>query len=353
LCAGSRATGGRKKIKRILFIYWCPFGDTIALTPLIEVLSKAFPGGRLTYIAGRAYVKSFDPGGKTLERNPYIDRIIFSDINLIRKLCLGDHYDIVIDLYDSKFTSVLRYLSAARDQVWSKFRMAPSHFFITRGDHRGFRRETPRKIKFRKGVCRVDCLLDIARALKIGVKKRPVPKIYLDNKERDYGRKALLKLRANRRWVVGLHPGNQDLERRWPVKDHAVLADRLIEELGCTVLIFYGPREEACAGMVCRLARNKLQKVFRPDIREYMALISGLDLFISADGGPLHMALALGVPNIGLFTNRRVKQYWYQPYGRKLCATFFGKAFSRTRERVIELVFQRAKRILTDAKNRI
>ncbi len=103
--------------------------------------------------------------------------------------------------------------------------------------------------------------------------------------------------------VVGLNPGAFfGSAKRWFADRWAALADLLIQRLDAQILIF-GSREEK------RLADEIRESMhYRPvilagatDLPSLMALISLCDLFITNDSGPMHLAAALGTPQIALF----------------------------------------------------
>ncbi len=103
--------------------------------------------------------------------------------------------------------------------------------------------------------------------------------------------------------VVGVNPGAFfGSAKRWFADRWAALADLLIQRLDAQILIF-GSREEK------RLADEIRESMhYRPvilagatDLPSLMALISLCDLFITNDSGPMHLAAALGTPQIALF----------------------------------------------------
>ena len=51
-----------------------------------------------------------------------------------------------------------------------------------------------------------------------------------------------------------------------------------------------------------------------PSLRELMAFIGSSDLLLCNDGAPMHIADALGVPVVAVFTSGNPK--WYGPSGR-------------------------------------
>jgi heptosyltransferase-2 len=103
--------------------------------------------------------------------------------------------------------------------------------------------------------------------------------------------------------LVGLNPGAFfGSAKRWFPDRYAALADLLIERLGAQILIFGSSQERRLAEEIRNLMR------FRPVILagatglpSLMALISLCDLFVTNDSGPMHLAAALGTPQIALF----------------------------------------------------
>jgi ADP-heptose:LPS heptosyltransferase len=51
----------------------------------------------------------------------------------------------------------------------------------------------------------------------------------------------------------------------------------------------------------------------RASLREMMALMTCCDIFICNDSGPMHIADALGVPVVGIFTTGN--PVWHRPFG--------------------------------------
>jgi heptosyltransferase I len=68
-------------------------------------------------------------------------------------------------------------------------------------------------------------------------------------------------------------------------------------------MIIGGPSasEQAAAREICRLCRAKPVIALEKPIRHTMLQISGSRLVVSCDTGPLHMAVALNIPTIGLY----------------------------------------------------
>jgi len=72
--------------------------------------------------------------------------------------------------------------------------------------------------------------------------------------------------------------------------------------VGARLVILGGPGDRPEAQMVIsRLQAPALDLVGRTDLRQVMAVLSGLDLLITNDSGLMHLAAALGAPLVAIF----------------------------------------------------
>ncbi|MFH0911136.1 MAG: glycosyltransferase family 9 protein, partial [Planctomycetota bacterium] len=104
--------------------------------------------------------------------------------------------------------------------------------------------------------------------------------------------------------LVGLHVGAGPFQRHraWPVEKFALLAQFLEEESEYRT-VFVGGKEDVRSADRCLMlmARPGLSFAGGLSLRETLALLERLHLFIGNDSGPLHLAAALGVATVGLF----------------------------------------------------
>jgi ADP-heptose:LPS heptosyltransferase len=107
--------------------------------------------------------------------------------------------------------------------------------------------------------------------------------------------------------VVGVHPGASVGRRRWPLESFAAVADGLAERHGTKTVVFVDPE-----GSGANISLNGGVVIARGSLREFMALVSLCDLFICNDSGPMHIADALGVRVVGVFTTGN--PVWHRPY---------------------------------------
>jgi len=129
---------------------------------------------------------------------------------------------------------------------------------------------------------------------------RPDP---LTGRERDFARDlfASLDLEA-RRPLVGVHPSGGRRVKQWDVERWGEVAARLQREFGATVVITGGEGDRPLAAALARgLPARALDLTGKLSVRETLAVIAGLDLFLSPDTGPMHMAAAVGTPSVSVF----------------------------------------------------
>ncbi|MGZ3682008.1 MAG: glycosyltransferase family 9 protein, partial [Ktedonobacterales bacterium] len=101
---------------------------------------------------------------------------------------------------------------------------------------------------------------------------------------------------------VGMHAGARTPSRRWPVEHFATLADEITRRCDAHIVLTGGPGEEQTVSAVADCMRTPpLNLAGKTSLGGLAALIARLDLFISNDTGPAHLAEAVGTPSITLF----------------------------------------------------
>lgn len=106
--------------------------------------------------------------------------------------------------------------------------------------------------------------------------------------------------------LVGIHPGASSPVRRWDPEKFAAVARFAKQTLGAQVMLF-DDGEGACP-----VIENAII-VRRTSIRDFLALVEQCDAFVCNDSGPMHVAAALDVPTVSIFTSQRAE--WYAPLG--------------------------------------
>jgi heptosyltransferase II len=155
---------------------------------------------------------------------------------------------------------------------------------------------------------------ELLAAMNVAAPADWIPRLDLSRELREAGRermaRARLLLPVDTGPIVGLSPGAEwGGSKRWPMRYWADLARELRRRVPAVrEAIFVGPKE-IWLGVRVHEESGKLHPVLGPDLDlpGLAAAMSHLDLLVTNDSGPMHLAAALGVRCVALFgpTDRR------------------------------------------------
>lgn len=106
-----------------------------------------------------------------------------------------------------------------------------------------------------------------------------------------------------------LNPGARMADRRWPPAAHATVARGLLAR-GLTVLVVWGPGEERLARGVADSSGARLAPA--TDLAELAAILRRARLCVSNNSGPMHLAVAVGTPTVGVFLSGDARRWGHQ-----------------------------------------
>ena len=102
--------------------------------------------------------------------------------------------------------------------------------------------------------------------------------------------------------VVALCPGSiNSRAKRWPAEAYAALADRLIESQRQVLLIGSADEAEVTREVTERMQQNPIVLTGKTSLDQITAVLSLVDLVVTNDTGPAHIAAALGRPTLVIF----------------------------------------------------
>jgi heptosyltransferase-2 len=123
------------------------------------------------------------------------------------------------------------------------------------------------------------------------------------------------------RVLIALCPGSVNSRaKRWPAERYAELGDRLIGELQAEVILIGSAAEVDVSHAVSRQMREQpVVLTGQTDLAQLVAILSQVDLLITNDTGPAHIASALGRPTLVIFgpTNPLTTRP-FSPFGQVL-----------------------------------
>ncbi|HMF57177.1 MAG TPA: lipopolysaccharide heptosyltransferase II [Pyrinomonadaceae bacterium] len=103
--------------------------------------------------------------------------------------------------------------------------------------------------------------------------------------------------------LVALCPGSTNSRaKRWPADRFAAIADKFIEEARASVIIIGSPGEAEVSHEVSERMRNRAKVLTgQTTLDEAVAILSLVDLLVTNDTGPAHIASALNRPTLVIF----------------------------------------------------
>jgi len=114
--------------------------------------------------------------------------------------------------------------------------------------------------------------------------------------------------------LIGLNPGSFRTYGRWFGPRWAELADKLADTYGCRIIIIGIKKERPLIKAITGSMKHKGAIITAElGLSRLAGLLSRLDLFITNDSGPMHMAAAMGTPVVAIFGPGDIKKF--APFG--------------------------------------
>jgi ADP-heptose:LPS heptosyltransferase len=141
-----------------------------------------------------------------------------------------------------------------------------------------------------------------------------LPSIMLSAAEKEIGRRKIEALVSNdsASRIVGVFVGGRkSWGKRWPVRNFCELITALYSQR-LNVITFVGPEEKDSISYLRDALDPELPVIFESSPRDFAAMVSSCDLFVTCDSGPVHMACGLGVRTVAIFLYKNF-DHWGPP----------------------------------------
>ncbi len=282
-------------VKNVLIIMMGGIGNMIFLTPALKALRKALPSSTFIFLLGPYSAEKAVEGSDLIDQKIIIEPKKFTglpgNMRLIRKLKQESlNLSITSTGTNPLKSGLLCTLAGVKHRLGEN--IGRKGFFCNL------------KIPFDKNQHEVESNIHLIQRLGIEVEDRSLF-IQRSKKDKNYAQKYFVQNNLEGKLVVGVHPGSgihQAGFKRWAKERFAQLADRLISELGASVIFFGGAQETKLAEDIRGMMRSQpLITTGQTTLSETAALIEKCSLFISNDSGPLHVASAVKTPVVGIF----------------------------------------------------
>lgn len=279
---------GQPSVKRILLIKLRYLGDVVLSTPVLPLLRKQFPEAKMTFLVNPVTAA-------VLQGNPYLDEVWvlprkpwWQQLRFIQRVREAK-FDTVIDLTDGDRSAFLSWVTGApvrlgynRDRRWrGKFysQVLPSAY------------GSMHMVEYHQQAI---AGLGINEAV-------GEPEVYINSEVRQQVEEEFGDFSAKNQPIVLLHPTARYMFKAWPLERFAAVADWLSGQ-GTRVALIGSQREILIGQQIMNLTKHKpVNLMGNTSLSQLTALMKRSHLLIGNDGGPMHIAAAVGCPVLGLF----------------------------------------------------
>jgi len=292
--------------KRILVSELWHIGDVVIAMPFLAALRSLFPAAKITLLA-KSHAR------ETLANTGLVDEIVSFDFpwtfldedrrptvkemlripGVIRRL-RREQFDLAFDCSRDGRNHLLMFLSGASRRVG--FAFGGGDYLLTDALPVGSLERH-----------RTEDWLRLLEPFKADI-PRLEPSLVVSDAERKWASDFLHRAgREKDEALIAVHAGGSSRLKRWSVEHFEDLARIAADVTGARILWIVDP---AGTGANATLPQGSI--VARPSLRELIALLSESSLLVSNDGGPMHLAAALGVPTFAVYSWG--KPEWWKPY---------------------------------------
>ncbi len=267
-------------------------GDAVLATPLIEALHEQYPDARKDFVI-KPYLRGL------LDDAPWLDNVYEMARGRrfwsLRTELARRKYDWGILLPNSLRPAILLYMAGVKKRIgYARNGRSP---LLT--DRLGFPDTKGRTVPFR--------MVDFYGAIgtRLGLPDHTGLKLYVRDEICERAGRLLHDSGVTGSGpIVGINPGAKyGSSKLWPVEFFARTGDAIAVKLDAQIVVMAGPGEDELAAEI--VGRMSASAVAIPsaavDLEMLKGVVSQLDLLVTNDTGPRHIAAALDVPTVALF----------------------------------------------------
>lgn len=315
MCSQTTPPFQKSEIRKILLVRNDNIGDVVCTLPCIEALRRHFPDAFIAILVCRLTEE-------VVTGNPYLDKVYVYDkakhgrykfvltawwkqFQVLREI-RKEHFDLAIGIR-SEFSP---------SQGWLVYASGARHRLGIRPDGKD------RKFSFfyninveplKEAVHEVERSLYVLRRIGVDIdEKRLILKLFDDNVKKI--EKFLSKSGISRQKPVVCLNFSRRLEegRYWADQNYLKVIESLVPE-GLQIIVTTAPYEvQRVTGLLKKLS-DDVPLYSSKSIKDFAGMIAQCDLFVTLQGGPMHVAAAVGTPTLALF-GRNDPEIW-SPWG--------------------------------------
>ena len=264
-------------MKKILILRLSSIGDIVLTQPVAKVLREVYPDATIDYLTKESFigiVKAFGCIDTT--------HIWKNKKEILRKLRM-QKYDLVIDLHSKLNTFIIKSLIRGKKTV-------------TYNKKHYLRKKIVKKFTGKSITSTVELYFSALK--KIGITE-PIkyPELYPDKSE-----KISMGKRFPGKKLIGIFPGALHSTKMYSLEKLAKFIDSIPSEWNCKFIILGSKSEKFLSAELQEKTKTDLHDLCGEfNISQLISAINNMDVVISNDSGPMHIAAALSKSQIALF----------------------------------------------------
>jgi len=294
--------------KKILILRLGAVGDVIRTLPAVKALKDCYPSSHIAWVVE-------EPSKALLESQPEIDEVILfprkkwtDGIRSARRMwrTAVEVRGFVTDLRRREFDTVLDFHGILKSGLISFFSGAPERV--------GFDRRSSKEFNFLFSNVKVrlqdDKVSRNKRNLSLlgGIGLKPDgsrPSLHIPSKDREYIESFFKGLSISPKSpLIAIHPGTSPKTsyKRWMPNQYSQVADRLVRELGASIIFTWGPGELKWVEDIQK--EMKEASILGPKTESLTQLgevYRRCHLYLGGDTGPMHIASFMGIPAVVIY----------------------------------------------------
>ncbi len=283
-------------------------GDVLVASLLAKNLKRLLPGLEVHFFC-------YDKAKAVLEKNPYIDKIIYFDDQKLKKLPVlwrftrqirKEQYDYLIDPYSKLQSRFITLFSGAKTKI-----SYDKPFFKYLYDYRIKEKKYPEYV----------CCTSIENRLRL---LTPIEsdmssydfqtEIFLSEDEKKAAADQMKSKGVDFRLptfmiaVLGSSP-----TKSLPADTMAELINHLLEEYEGNFILNYIPNQQKQIDEIIKKVKHPeklLIDILGKDVRELLSIMSHIQVLIGNEGGAINMAKALQKPSFSIYSPHKFRENW-------------------------------------------
>jgi len=291
-CSGCKVYNAWKS--SCLIIKLAAKGDVLRTTPLASALKQENPNRKITWLTDADALP-------LLMNNPSIDDLLCYDAASLTQLS-AQSFDRIICLDKEPRAAALA--SILESDKKAGFGWHPKGYLVPLDKRSRYLYDMGLSddLKFRvNGKSYQQLVIEAAGLKYVGQGYQ-----YVVTQDEDrWAGEYLSKLSGNKRGLtlIGLNTGvgRAFPTKAWPVQNFVQLARLIKKEKTGQAVIMGGPSERELVGKISKSVAGALASSCDLDLRHFAALISRMDILVSADSLAMHLGIALGKKVLALF----------------------------------------------------